>query len=158
MATPQRIRSVANIVLKHLEEDSTIVIFSAFGGVTNDLLHMAELAAKEDEGYKGILEKNEKRHIDAVRDLIPIQLQSSILSKVKTVFNRLETLYEGVFLLNELSNKTKHVIAGFGEILCSIIVAEYFKSLKVQSSYLDSRELIVCKNNNEKVQVSYDII
>ncbi len=157
MATPQRIRSVANIVLKHLEEDSTIVIFSAFGGVTNDLLHMAELAAKEDEGYKEILEKNEKRHIDAVRDLIPIQLQSSILSKVKTVFNRLETLYEGVFLLNELSNKTKHVIAGFGEILCSIIVAEYFKSLKVQSSYLDSRELIVCKNNNEKVQVSYDI-
>lgn len=155
MASPESIKSVANIVLQHHKNDSTTVVFSAFGGVTNDLLHMAELAAREDEAYKAILERNEKRHFDAVRELIPIQQQSGILSQVKTEFNRLETLYEGVYLLNELSNKTRHVVSGFGEILSSIIVTEYFKSLGAEVKFLDSRELIVCKNNNEKVQVNY---
>lgn len=157
MASPQSIKDVAGIILKHLETDTTIVIFSAFGGVTNDLLYMAELASREDDTYKEILEKNEKRHMDAVRELIPVQQQSGILSKVKNEFNRLETLYEGVYLLNELSNKTRHVVAGFGEILSSLIVTEYFKSLSINATLLDSRELIVCRNLNEKVQVNYPV-
>ena len=157
MASPQSIKTVAGIVLQHLETDSTLVIFSAFGGVTNDLLYMAELAANEDNTYKTILHKNEKRHLDAVRELIPVQQQSSILSKVKNEFNRLETLYEGVYLLNELSNKTKQVVAGYGEILSTLIVTEYFRNLSVQVEFLDSRDLIVCKNINEKVQVNYKL-
>lgn len=156
LASPNSIRSVAKIVLNYLEQDTTIAVFSAFGGVTNDLLYMAELASREDETYKEILEKNEKRHIAAVKELIPVQLQSSSLSDVKAEFNRLETLYEGVYLLNELSNKTIHVVAGYGEILSSIILKAYFQSLSVEVEYLDSRELIVCKNNNEKVQVNYE--
>ncbi|MGY5851042.1 bifunctional aspartate kinase/homoserine dehydrogenase I [Salegentibacter sp. F14] len=155
LATPQRIKLVAQTVEKHLKNDSTLAIFSAFGGVTNDLLEMAELAANEDPTYKKILEKNEKRHLDAVRELIPVNDQSAILSKVKTEFNRLETLYEGVYLLNELSNKTRHVVSGFGEILSSLIINAYFKSKGITTSYVDSRELVVCRNNNEKVQVNY---
>ena len=126
LASPERIKLVAETVEKHLKNDSTLAVFSAFGGVTNDLLEMAELAAQEDPAYKTILEKNEKRHLDAVRELIPVNDQSAILSKVKTEFNRLETLYEGVYLLNELSNKTRHVVSGFGEILSSLIINAFF--------------------------------
>ena len=156
LASPERIELVSKTIQKHLQEGPVITVVSAFGGVTNDLLLMAELAAREDISYKELLEKNEKRHLEAVRELIPVTAQSGILSKVKNEFNRLETLYEGVFLLNELSDKTRHVISSFGEILSSLIIAEYFKSLKVNSLFTDSRELIVCKNQNEKVQVNYE--
>lgn len=157
LASPERVKLVAETVEKHLKKDATISVFSAFGGVTNDLLEMAELAAKEDLGYKKILEKNEKRHLEAVRELIPVHDQSAVLSKIKTEFNRLETLYEGVYLLNELSNKTKHVVSGFGEILSSTIITAYFKSKGIKSHFVDSRELIVCRNTNEKVQVNYKL-
>ena len=157
LASPERIKLVAETVKKHVQQDKTIAVFSAFGGVTNDLLKMADLAAKEDLAYKEILAKNEKRHLDAVKELIPVQNQSGVLSKVKTEFNRLETLYEGVYLLNELSNKTKHVVSSFGEILSSLIIAEYFKSLATNALLIDSRELIVCKNNNEKIQLNYEL-
>ena len=155
LASPERIKLVAETVEKHLKNDSTLAVFSAFGGVTNDLLEMAEMAVKEDSDYKTVLERNEKRHLDAVRELIPVNDQSAVLSKVKTEFNRLETLYEGVYLLNELSNKTKHVVSGFGEILSSLIINAYFKSKGIETSYVDSRELVVCRNTNEKVQVNY---
>ncbi len=157
LATPKRIKLVASTIQEHLKKDAVISVFSAFGGVTNDLLLMAELASREDNKYREILEKCEKRHLEVVRELIPVTSQSSILSKVKNQFNRLETLYEGVYLLNELSDKTKHVISGFGEILSSIIIAEYFKSLDLDSLFTDSRDLIVCKNVNEKVVVNYEI-
>ncbi|SHF92004.1 aspartate kinase [Salegentibacter echinorum] len=155
LASPERIKLVAKTVQKHLKQDKTLVIFSAFGGVTNDLLEMANLASQEDLAYKELFAKNEKRHLEAVKELIPVSAQSGILSKVKTELNRLETLYEGVFLLNELSNKTRHVVSGFGEILSSLIIAEYFKNLGVDAQLVDSRELVVCKNNNKKVQVNY---
>ena len=157
LATSERIKLVSKTIQEHLKQDAVISVFSAFGGVTNDLLLMAELAAKEDLSYKEILERNEKRHLEVVRELIPVTAQSSILSKVKNQFNRLETLYEGVYLLNELSDKTRHVISGFGEILSSLIIAEYFKSLNLDSLFTDTRELIVCKNNNEKVLVNYEV-
>ena len=157
VATSERIKLVAQIVQEHLKKDAVISVFSAFGGVTNDLLLMAELAANEDLSYKQILEKNEKRHLEVVRELIPVTSQSSILSKVKNQFNRLETLYEGVYLLNELSDKTRHVVSGFGEILSSLIIAEYFKSLKLDSLFTDTRDLIVCRNSSEKVLVNYEL-
>ena len=157
LATSERIKLVAQTIQEHLKKDAVISVFSAFGGVTNDLLLMAELAEREDLSYKEILEKNEKRHLEVVRELIPVTAQSGILSKVKNQFNRLETLYEGVYLLNELSDKTRHVISGFGEILSSLIIAEYFKSLNLDSLFTDTRELIVCKNTNEKVIVNYEV-
>ncbi|WP_300437945.1 bifunctional aspartate kinase/homoserine dehydrogenase I [Christiangramia sp.] len=156
LATPERIKIVSKTIQNHLKEDTVVSVFSAFGGVTNDLLLMAEMAAKEDDSYKTLLANNEKRHLDAVKELIPVTSQSAILSKVKNEFNRLETLYEGVFLLNELSDKTKHVISGFGEILSSHIISAYFKSLQIDSLWVDSSELLVCKNLNEKVQVNYE--
>lgn len=156
LASPERIKLVASNVEQHLKKDKVIIVVSAFGGVTNDLLLMADLAAREDLSYKEVLEKNEKRHLDAVRQLIPVTAQSAVLSKVKNQFNRLETLYEGVFLLNELSEKTRHVISGFGETLSSLIIAEYFKQFDFSSLLVDSQELIVCRNLNEKVLVNYN--
>ena len=156
VASPVNIKAVAEIVKKKVQQDQTIAIFSAFGGVTNDLLEMAELAAREDPAYREKLEENEKRHLEAVKELIPVQSRSGILSRVKNEFNRLETLYEGVYLLNDLSNKTRHVIAGFGEILSSLIITEYFRSLGTDTVLADSRELIVCRNFNEKIQVNYE--
>ncbi|MGM1055787.1 MAG: bifunctional aspartate kinase/homoserine dehydrogenase I [Bacteroidota bacterium] len=155
VATPERIKLVAACIQKHLKEDTTIAVFSAFGGVTDDLILMALLASREDLTYKEILQKNETRHLEAIKELIPVNAQSGILSRVKTEFNRLETLYEGVYLLNELSNRTRNMVAGFGEILSSLIIAEYFKSQGISALSVDSRELIVCKNTNDKIQVNY---
>lgn len=156
VASSKNIKLVSKIVQDHVHADNTIAVFSAFGGVTNELLQMAELAANEDSSYKDLLEKNEKRHLNAVKELIKVNDQSRILARVKNEFNRLETLYEGVHLLNELSDRTRHVISGFGEILSSLIIAEYFQSLGEDVLFVDTRELIVCRNTQEKIHVNYD--
>src|SRR5690625_5099636 len=122
LSSPDHIKRVAKIVQKQLESGPALIVFSAFEGVTNDLLRMGDLATKRDLSYKELLQRNEDRHLQAVKILLPIPQQSQILSKLKNEFNELETLYEGVSLLGELSNRTLHVISSYGEIFSSIII------------------------------------
>ena len=62
------------------------------------------------ESYKALLKELEKRHLDTVRDLLPIQQQSATLSQVKQQFNELDGICDGVFLLGELSPEPKTVL------------------------------------------------
>ena len=80
VASPENIIKIKNILFAY--NDPIIVVVSAFGGVTDQLLQAGEMAAKEQTGYKDILSEIETRHLDTVKELIPITAQSKVLSKV----------------------------------------------------------------------------
>jgi aspartokinase/homoserine dehydrogenase 1 len=67
-----------------------------------------------------------RKTLDAVKELIAVSEQSSLLSHIKRIINHLETLLDGCFLL-ELSNRTSDTILSFGELLSSYIIAEALK-------------------------------
>jgi aspartokinase/homoserine dehydrogenase 1 len=54
-----------------------------------------------------------RKHLDAVKELIAVSEQSSLLSHIKRIINHLETLLDGCFLLGELSNRTSDTILSF---------------------------------------------
>ena len=99
IADLERIKNVLSIVKKASDQGEIAVIFSAFGGVTEDLLKCAELAKQNDLGYQPLLLSMEKRHLQLVKQLIPVQKQSSVLTFVKVRFNELEDLYHGIYLI-----------------------------------------------------------
>src|SRR5258705_10684034 len=99
----ENIERVIGIVKEKLQDDQMIVIVSALGGTTDLLLHCGQLAAAGDELYKKKLQETEQRHMLAVKELIPVQQQSSLLSQVKKMCNEIEDICNGVSLLNELS-------------------------------------------------------
>ena len=82
VATPARVQSAIEIIKPYLSGDVAIV-FSAFGGVTDSLIQISKLALEGNLQYKNKLAELENRHLDAVRQLINIQRQSSILAQVK---------------------------------------------------------------------------
>jgi aspartokinase/homoserine dehydrogenase 1 len=125
VANAQNIKLVLDIVQNQAKQDQLIVVVSALSKVT-DLLHLASLrAASTDESYKEIV-ADEKKHLDAVKELIAVSEQSSLLSHIKRIINHLETLLD-CFLLGELSNRTSDTILSFGELLSSYIIAEALK-------------------------------
>ena len=114
VASPENIQKV-KAILEDGKADKQAVVVSAFGGITDLLLSTSEMAANQDESYKKGLEEIEGRHIAAIKELIPIQNQSAILSKVKSDLNVLETLLEGSFLIGELTPKLSDKIVSYGE-------------------------------------------
>ena len=157
VANAQNIKLVLEIVNNKAKEEKIIVVVSAFSKVT-DLLQLASRkAANGDESFKEILVEIEKKHLDALKELIPIGEQSSLLSHIKRIINHLETLLDGCYLLGELSPRTSDTISSFGELLSSYIIAEALKQKLKNTGYKDSRELIKTNNQFGKATVNFEI-
>ncbi|MGO4906624.1 bifunctional aspartate kinase/homoserine dehydrogenase I [Flavobacterium sp. W20_MBD1_R3] len=157
VANAQNIKLVLDIVSDKAKEEKLIVVVSAFSKIT-DLLQLAsQKAAAGDESFKDILSEIEKKHLDALKELIPVNEQSSLLSHIKRIVNHLETLLDGCYLLGELSPRTSDTILSFGELLSSYIIAEALKQNLKNSSYKDSRELIKTNNHFGKAVVNFDV-
>ena len=74
-------------VIKNSGYSRCLVVVSALSGVTDLLLKTGHTAAEGNEQYKQTLAELEKKHIETVRNLLPVTSQSSCLSLVKTNFN-----------------------------------------------------------------------
>ncbi len=64
VSSPERIKSLSKLVQQYSKNEKVVVVFSAFGGVTNDLLSVATLARDRDDSYKELLTSIEKRHLE----------------------------------------------------------------------------------------------
>ncbi len=155
VANAQNISLVKNIVANK-KADKTIVVVSAFGGVTDSLLKTANLAASQNQEYKSALIEVENRYLAAVKELISINGQSKILSKVKSELNALETLLEGAFSTSEVTQKLSDKVVSYGEILSSYIISEYFIEQGLNATLVDSRTLIKTKDINGRSAVDFE--
>ncbi|MGB1971069.1 MAG: bifunctional aspartate kinase/homoserine dehydrogenase I [Flavobacteriaceae bacterium] len=153
--------SVANSSsLKHVisivkEQAQCTVVVSALGGVTDLLLEAMHQAANSDEKYKSVLATLEERHLEPIKAFIPLNKQSSLISFIKVEINKLETLLDGVAMLQEITPKTIDKISSFGEILSSKIIEAIFMTHRLDVRLLDGRDLIVTSIQNNRQIVDW---
>jgi bifunctional aspartokinase / homoserine dehydrogenase 1 len=156
VANAENINQVIIIVKEKLKNDKTVVVVSALGGVTDLLLGAATDAAAGNESFKDKLLLIEQRHIEAVKKLIPVTRQSQLLSQVKKSCNEIEDICNGIFLLGELTNRTRDRIAGYGEWLSSQIIASAFEFEGENVQWIDSRKLILTDSAFTTAQVDFE--
>ncbi len=152
--TPNRIQNVIELV----KQDTAVraVICSAFGGVTDQLIHTAQQAANADANYHVSFQKLADIHLSAVRELIDIQQQSRILAHVKKTLNELEDVLQGLFFIKELSSRTLDYVSGFGERLSCYIIAEAAKNHGLDAEFLDTRDLIITDSHFGEAEVDFE--
>ena len=155
VANAENINKVVDIIKDSVKKDSAIVVVSALGGVTDLLLQSGSLAAAANELYKEKLLLIEQRHLETVKLLIPLTQQSSILSLVKKRCNEIEDICNGVFMLGELSERTKDKIVSFGELISSQIISSKLTSLDIDNTWKDARELILTNSNFGNAAVDF---
>ena len=153
----ENISKVVSIVKDKIKTDRTVVIVSALGGITDLLLQCCKLASENDETYKEKLHEAEQRHLQTIKELIPITQQSSILSHVKTMCNEIEDICNGIFLLRELSERTKDRVVSYGELLSSQIIAAELKAELGECEWVDSRMLIITNSNFGAAAVDFAV-
>ncbi|CAN5408846.1 bifunctional aspartate kinase/homoserine dehydrogenase I [soil metagenome] len=157
VANASNINKVIDIVKEKIKTDKTIVVVSAFGGITDILLQCSQLAADGDEGYKQKLQEAELRHLSTVKELITITQQSAVLSLVKTLCNEIEDICTGIFLLKELSERTRDRIVSYGEILSSKIIAAKLNTDAIACEWVNSANLIITNSNYGSAAVDFAI-
>jgi len=137
------------------KSEKTVVVVSAMSGITNLLIQASELALKGDKNHLNILEEIRDKHAKAIEDLVPENNQVSIKEFVTEQLDKLKDTLNGVFLLNDLSQKSAAKIVSLGEILSSNIIAEAMKTKGLNVVLKDSRELIKTNSNFGQATVNY---
>jgi len=156
VANSTNIKIICDIFLSHSAKEK-IVVVSAFGGITDQLIACGQLAEAGDEKFLEVLHAIEKRHLDTARELLPVSNQSACLSMEKQLINDLEAVCEGVFRLQELSARSKDRIVSYGELFSSKIIAGYLSSIGVKHDWLDSRQLIKTDSHFGNADVSFAV-
>ncbi|MGV1012019.1 MAG: bifunctional aspartate kinase/homoserine dehydrogenase I [Flavobacterium sp.] len=155
VANAQNIQKVIQIVNQKAKDNQLAVVVSALSGVTDMLLNASQKAAAKDETYKNTLEEIKQKHFAAITDLVETAHENTLLIKINSQINQLQTLLDGCFLLGELSPRTADAIAGFGELLSSQIIATALQQSLPNSTFKDSRELIKTNSNFGKAVVDF---
>ncbi len=122
VANPESILRVKEIVSSRPE--ASIVVVSALGGVTDQLIRASGLAAAGDPAFRGELAALRERHRAVVDGVVPDAHRRAALQTVLDgLLDQLERICEGIFLLQVIPPKTAHEVMSFGERLSSHIVA-----------------------------------
>ncbi len=155
VANAENINKTIAVIKDAVQKDQTIVVASALGGITDLLLGAALMASEGDEAYKEKLATVEQRHIEVAKQLLPVANQSQLLSLVKKSCNEIEDICNGIFLLRELTARSKDRIASYGEWLSSQIIAERLRSDGVAGEWKDARELILTNSDFTAAEVDF---
>ena len=155
VANSENIKKVLDIVFNTSKSSKVAVVVSAFGKTTDNLLAGANEALKDITGAIEILKTIKELHYQVIDDLISTN-NKEVSKEVTALFNRLLSIYEGVFLLQELSDKTLAKVSSFGEKLSSYIIANAAKEL-FDATHKKSSQLVITNNDFLHAQVNFKI-
>jgi aspartokinase/homoserine dehydrogenase 1 len=155
VANSENIQKVLAIVANESKNQKLAVVVSAFGKTTDNLLAAANGALVDITQAKKILEAIKALHYQIINDLISAN-KEEVLEIVTALLDRLSSIYEGIFLLQELSHKTLAKVSSFGERLSSFIIANAGKEL-FDAAHKESRALISTNNDYLNAQVNFKI-
>ncbi|HSZ26527.1 MAG TPA: bifunctional aspartate kinase/homoserine dehydrogenase I [Cytophagaceae bacterium] len=152
----ESIKQVGEILLQNKKEKrSCAVVFSAMSGITNLLIETGKKASQSDVSYKEGLRAIEQKHIQTIKGLIDVKVQSRVVAYCKNLTNELEDLLHGVYLLKELSPRTLDLIVSFGERFSTYIMCELLTQLGINAEMLDARKVIQTDNQFGAAKVDF---
>ena len=105
-----------------------IVVVSALGGVTNQLIQMADLAEAHRDEWESILEQVKARHMSVIDAVVPDDRQAQCKTVIEGFISEgLYSYYAMLYANNQLppayKEQLRDAIVSHGEIMSSAIVA-----------------------------------
>ena len=121
------------------QSEPVIVVVSALGGITDKLIKTSLQAVEGDASYQESFKEIVARHEDMVNTVIPSgKEREELLFFIRESLEELRSIYQGVYLIKDLSPKTSAAIVSYGERISTRIVSTLING----SVWFDSREFI----------------
>lgn len=154
----ERVSQVIDIIEDYyLKNQKISVVFSAFGGVTDQLIALSNSALKRDDTYPDLLNNLRKKHLDVFETLVKKNNKTLALRHITEHFDELEDVLKGVYLLKELTPRILDSILSYGERLSAFIISEAVKCRKIECEYLNTTTIIKTDDNFGNAHVNYEL-
>jgi aspartokinase/homoserine dehydrogenase 1 len=136
VGTVESLRNVKKIVEGC--DEQVIVVVSALGGITDQLINTAHQAAKGDIGYLQNYAKIVERHNNVIAGIVDKEKQMDLHTQTDALLEELGNIFRGVSLIKDLSAHTLDIVVSYGERISSVIISKVIKNAR----HFDSRNFI----------------
>ena len=136
VGTVDSLRNVKQIVESC--DEQVIVVVSALGGITDQLINTAQQAARGDVGYLQNYAAIVERHNKIIDGIVPENRRLDVHSIISPLLEELGNIYRGVALIKDLSTRTLDTVVSYGERLSSVIISRVIDHAR----HYDSRNFI----------------
>ncbi len=159
VGTPDRIKSLLGILdaCHRRHGGHFTVVFSAFGGVTDSLLHMSRLAAAGDESFRTVFQDFRERHQDAVSSLLDNARRDLVSEALSQQHAALGNVLEGIFLVREASARTMDYVVSFGERSAAFVITHAMQAAGLPAHFLDARRIIRTNDQFGSARVDFPV-
>ena len=120
------ILSLKKIVETEARTQPVVVVVN---GITDQLIATSKMAKQGDEHYREEFDTMVTRHHQMIEAIITDDKKRiDLFNNVDQLFDQLKSIFYGVYLIHDLSEKTADTIVSYGERLSSHIVAAMIKN------------------------------
>lgn len=158
VANADRIKGIIDILKPRIEKGEKLaLVFSAFGGITDLLIEMSEMASQGKDKYIALYHQFKDRHNEAARALLSEQKYLDLSIALDDNHETLRDLLKGIYLVREASPRTLDYVLSFGERNANYIITMALQENGLDAAYLDARKIIKTNRDFGSAKVNFKL-
>ncbi len=149
LANAPRMKNAARIIQRYSHGNKVVVVASAIGETTDQLIEIAELARKgELRLARRLLFKIQASHLKIARVVAGRGETRELIAKIEQLNSELERTVEGIAHLRELTSRSRDYLLSFGERLSTPILAATVSAVGLRTRELTGAEAGIATDEN----------
>jgi len=142
LGSGERIRRAAELVAGYVRENNLVVVCSAMGDTTDNLIDGIDAAISGDKKrIDEIISDLRALHFEAIENAVFLdEVRSEVYSKISENIESLREVLYSIYHLREATPRTRDYVLSFGERMSTRIMYGALRSLGVNAKYLEGGE------------------
>ena len=154
--TADRIRCAVGLVKEIEGEVRRVVVVSALGGITDQLLEAIDLALSPHATADKVVSGIHARHNEVVAELTLADEKPALEEHLEDLWKELDRLLRGIGYLGECTSRTRDAVLSLGERASAPIIASAFRAAGEQAFAVDARTLIRTDDTFGEANVDFE--
>ncbi|CAJ1938877.1 unnamed protein product [Sphenostylis stenocarpa] len=156
VGTSQRIKNVADIILKD-DSERTLVVVSAMSKVTDMMYALIHKAQSRDESYISSLDAVLEKHSATAHDILDGDNLASFLSKLHLDISNLKAMLRAIYIAGHATESFTDFVVGHGELWSAQMLSLVIRKNGIDCKWMDTRDVIIV-NPTSSNQVDPDYL
>jgi bifunctional aspartokinase / homoserine dehydrogenase 1 len=159
LANAEAYQAAAQILLARRQQgEHMAVVVSAMSGVTDVLMNLVELAARQNDSYQSKLQDLKERHFNTIVGLQLDDPQRRHLEEtIAADFKNIEEVLRGVWITGLPGEHIKGFVSGHGELWSAQLLHAHLQHKAQSAGWLDARRVLVVEPASLTVAVDWQL-
>ncbi len=145
-------------IIKARRDRRPVVVASAMGKTTNQLLEAAQTAAKgKRQEALDLLAKIKEKHLKEAQKLEIAVTEGWVAETIQAYFKEMRDLVKGLAALGELTPRIMDAMASYGERLSTAILTQVLENQGMPAQLMDARECVITDDNFTRANPLFDL-